>query len=336
MYVTDNSFVIQTGVSILSLLDNNQDAEAINIYLLYYNLSDCDINHLTKIVTDYNRRIIFIDSIDIFTFLSNMHIKTWSNNTYGAYVKLLWSSLLKYVTDIEKLLYIDGDTIIKNSLKQIWNYTFQENEICAAVNVGTDLQHLLEIGLNKDAEHYNTGVILFNCFKWREEECEKQIIYHIQHVRSDYPIVDQDILNVVMEKRIGRLPMNSNVRPMWGCCNWKEMSMINKLIIKNNYYSLDDYNQDMIQRGPIIIHYNNRILGKPWNKWSITPWKKLWEYYFLKSPWKDETFDDKNDNTPFISLARFIFRISPRYLWAFLWNTWMIIKIFRYHISHKN
>jgi lipopolysaccharide biosynthesis glycosyltransferase len=61
VYSSDDNFAEIIGVSILSLLENNKDADTITIYILNANISVDNQNRILKIINKYNRTCFFIN-----------------------------------------------------------------------------------------------------------------------------------------------------------------------------------------------------------------------------------------------------------------------------------
>ena len=59
-YATDNNYVMQAGVSLLSCLENNKSIKNINIYFLDDRIGEKNKEKLDAIASMYNRKIIFI------------------------------------------------------------------------------------------------------------------------------------------------------------------------------------------------------------------------------------------------------------------------------------
>ena len=60
VYSSDNNYVQHTGVSILSLLDNNRHFKDISIYVIDNEISKDNKEKLVEICRSYKRKIIFI------------------------------------------------------------------------------------------------------------------------------------------------------------------------------------------------------------------------------------------------------------------------------------
>lgn len=60
LYSSSDSYAFLTGISILSLLENNRECDAIHIYIMDNHISDINKNKLIEVVKEYRRDISFV------------------------------------------------------------------------------------------------------------------------------------------------------------------------------------------------------------------------------------------------------------------------------------
>lgn len=60
LYSSSDSYAFLTGISILSLLENNKGCDFIHIYIMDNHISDINRKKLIKVVKDYQRDIFFV------------------------------------------------------------------------------------------------------------------------------------------------------------------------------------------------------------------------------------------------------------------------------------
>lgn len=56
-----DNYAQHAGLSILSLFDNNKEADEINVYVIDYNIGDENHGKLEKVAAMYQRRIFFVN-----------------------------------------------------------------------------------------------------------------------------------------------------------------------------------------------------------------------------------------------------------------------------------
>lgn len=108
LYSSSDSYAFLTGISILSLLENNRECDAIHIYIMDNHISDINKNKLIEVVKEYRRDISFVPMPDM-KELTGQEIDTrrWNISTFG---RLYMASALPET--VHKVLNIDCDTII--------------------------------------------------------------------------------------------------------------------------------------------------------------------------------------------------------------------------------
>lgn len=106
LYSSSDSYAFLTGISILSLLENNRECDAIHIYIMDNHISDINKNKLIEVVKEYRRDISFVPMPDM-KELTGQEIDTrrWNISTFG---RLYMASALPET--VHKVLNIDCDT----------------------------------------------------------------------------------------------------------------------------------------------------------------------------------------------------------------------------------
>ena len=98
--------------------------------------------------------------------------------------------------DLERILYLDADTIVINSLKELYETDFEGNYYVAATHVKKVLHKLNEIRLNikEDEPYINIGVLLINLKALRTIHIEKEVKDFIEKNEKKLLLPDQDII----------------------------------------------------------------------------------------------------------------------------------------------
>ena len=124
LYSSSDSYAFLTGISILSLLENNKDVEEINIFIMENKISDINKEKLIKTVEHFNKNIYFVKMPNI-KELTGHDIETgrWNISTFG---RLFMASALP--DNVHTVLNIDCDTIVLGSLKEVF-----ETDMCGKV-----------------------------------------------------------------------------------------------------------------------------------------------------------------------------------------------------------
>lgn len=269
-FITDEGYVTPTVVAIKSLLDGKSNGLKIEIHILASNLSKDSIYKLKKCCI--NKCSIDINEVnDIYNFnnlkIENLHVST------SALFKFLIPDIFK---DIDKILYLDGDIIVKGDIGKIWNENI--NGVYAAVV--KDMKAMTynppqtqKLKINHTS-YFNTGVILYNLKKMREDNICKELIEYRKNGKNYF--MDQDAFNVVLKEKVKYLPFEYNV-----ISSVMGYFKIDEII---RYYDLKKYNsKNDINDNALIIHLASPY--KPWN-YSNVPFSNEW-YSLYRSVFDD-------------------------------------------------
>ena len=157
----------------------------------------------------YKKIYIFIedDKLNLpFTNIEYINIKNVPLNPLGQNYNTGYSkaSLIRlYLTDFikeDKVLWLDMDLIVKDNINELFELNI-DNYYCAGVIDQGAKTNLMTPNINIDKNHYiNSGVILFNLKKIREENKQKELDNYVNTNHLYYP--DQDTINVIFKNKI--------------------------------------------------------------------------------------------------------------------------------------
>lgn len=277
IYAANDAYAKYLGISMLSLFDNNQHLDEITVYVLAQNISSNNIHHLKSIADQYNRILYFIDIAE-FDQLIPCSFHTSGYNP----IVLSRLFLCRYLPlGVERVLYLDCDIIVNGSLKELESISFG-NDLVAAVpelNMPADKKALIE--MQKNETYYNAGVLLINLSLWRLENMEAIFMEYYRSKKGQLLYNDQDIINHCCKDRILCLNHTYNLST--------NLFYFPRYFVKKlqpAYDTSDANNYSHILTSPIIIHYMGD--ERPWIAGNHNKYRKHYEHYFKRSPWKDE------------------------------------------------
>lgn len=272
-YSFDDGYAQHAGISILSLLENNQEIERIVFYIITNALSNENRNHIENIIKQYHRELHYID-LDELT--SSLKIST--NFNRSAYGRIF----LADVVQDDYILYVDSDTIINSSLKNLFDIDMS-NKLVAGVQDTVNSYYVINIGLNNNHRYINDGgIIVLNLDLWRKMGIVKKCIDFIYKFNGNPPHNDQGTINHVCAGYIEILPASYNVMPPMFNFTSKQILSLFKM---KQYYTQSEL--DKAISTPIVIHYTDEFFNRPWFSNCTHPLKNLYLSYKAKSPWKD-------------------------------------------------
>lgn len=274
---TDSLYAMPTSVSLSSLVRHTPGR--LSIYIVDCGLSALDKQRIRESVPDLARVTInFIEAG------AESRSKAWG----PTWVKLDLPQLLP----VERVLYLDGDTLVRGDVTELWRIDLGDTVIGAAVDVGYPMGHE---GVER-GEYFNSGVLLIDLFKLRmnlaglNKVCERF---------KGAKLGDQDTLNEHLRGSWKRLSLRWNAQGLGTYAKFYAPD--------RHLASVDEMND------PVIVHFTGSLhpplaevinpfvkpyTAKPWgyagapghpyadewlNELRLTRWDE-----FYRGEWKQE------------------------------------------------
>ena len=279
VYASDDKFAEILGVSIVSLYENNRDWEDIIVYILDSGITKDNKNRLMSVSRKYQRSdVIFIPAENISKKLS-IDVAT-DRGSLSQYARLFISSDLP--KELERILYLDCDTIINKSIKELWNLDLQGKTIGALMDAFSKY-YRINIDLESNDTMFNSGVMLIDLNKWKEQDVEERILKFIVKKQGRIQQGDQGALNAILSHDTYCFSPCFNSVTIFYDFTYKEMLTYRK---PPHFYS-ERAVENAIEN-PVIIHFTTSIFSKrPWMVGCKHKYIQKWMEYKGKSPWKD-------------------------------------------------
>ena len=272
-YSCNDYYIPQTGISMISLFENNKDVEEICVYIISKDVSKTNIDVLRKIAVFYHRRFVEVkfDSIAYDLNLSNTgrHIAT-------IYSKVFFSR----IEGVDKMVYLDSDTVVVGSLKELWD---EKLENCYMGVVETNpTKFWRELGLKKGDRFFNDGMALCNVAYCRENNLIGKVLEVVDYFEGNPPTLSEGALNKVCYGKVKYISLKYNLMAgLLFLCNLDANYMSHVL-----HYSEEELRESC--EHPIVIHYLTAFYNRPWFKNCSHPFKDEYLKYKALSPWKDD------------------------------------------------
>ena len=105
---------------------------------------------------------------------------------------------------LDRVLYLDVDLVVINSLQELYHTDFEGNYYIACSHVGDALTKLnqLRLGVEEDVPYINTGVMVMNLPLLRQNLSLEQIRQTALKKMHTFVLPDQDILTVMHGEHI--------------------------------------------------------------------------------------------------------------------------------------
>lgn len=247
LLVTLNSnYIFPLCVMLHSLAETNR-ANHFDIYVVYSSLTEDDFRMMERALGTADA-VIHRVKVDEKIFDSAPVLSRISKETY---YRLLISELIP--DDVHKILYLDPDVVIKKDISELYDIDLEDYVLSAGTHMKGVVKRVnqIRLGLKKNSEYINAGIMLINVDEWKKQAPVKKILDFISANIKMLKLADQDVINVLFEDKI--------------------------LIFDERYYNLDEkiffaksfriytsspINLDWVRENTVIIHYNGS--HKPW------------------------------------------------------------------------
>ena len=297
LYQSDDRYAWITGVSLTSLLENNRNADEIQIYLIDDHISPENREKLLSLALRYGRSLTFLGMDDISEHLKSLGAPKWSGS-YTTYGKLFAMGMIR--EELDRLLYLDSDTIVTADLSELYHSALGEN-VCAMVQDTAPLFVYKHIGHSKADPYFNAGVILLDMEKWKRLDCEASVFPCIRGMRKTLCYADQDVLNCLLKDKIKKLSPKYNFFVFFFATDLDEFFYTHSIGKVPQYYSKDEIRQ----AGECAAIYHYLAYEKPWVEDNCCLLAEVWEFYLERSPWQGAKKLPKRE-TASIRIQRFV------------------------------
>ena len=266
----NDNYAKYTCVMLRSLFMNNPDAE-VYVYLLQDSLSDISQGILRDTCDEFSNHL-YVLNVDVDRI--DTRIRTTANWGMETNFRLQMFDLLP--DDIDRLLYLDVDMVIINSIKDLYQMDFKDKEIIASRDMPLTDEKIDDYKYSRHErfydiidrkEYFNAGMILFNMDKIRGAYDLNSFLHLAEDVDFKIYAPDQDLLNLLFDGK------SEIVDPY-------RYDFFANVGIDRGY----DY--EKTKQSVAIVHFTGK---KPWSggdhiHFSI---EKLWWDYALQTVYRD-------------------------------------------------
>lgn len=267
----DNNYIMPCGITMISILENNRDLP-VTFHIIGMDLSEKSKDELSLVLFRYpNSSLFFYDIKTEFLESYNFSLYGFNHLSLASYSRLFIADILP--RDINKVLYLDSDIIVSQSLSALWNTDIDNYAVAGVPDMYcTFYANVFEVfGYSDSFKYVNAGVLLINLKYWREENLMEHFInfYNENHERLLYH--DQDIINGTLYDSKLALPIKYNALDFYF------------FRMRHDFYQYQN-EIDEAMKAPVIIHYTSP--DKPWIMTCEHPLKKEFLKYKKLSPWR--------------------------------------------------
>lgn len=291
VYASDDKFAEILGVSMISLYENSKDMDDIIVYILDSGISTPNKQKLNSITENYHCSLpVWINAKDISRVLG-MKVAI-DRGSLSQYARLFITSDLP--KNLERVLYLDCDTIINKSIRELWNIDLLGKTIAALMDAFSKY-YRVNIDLQPNDIMFNSGVMLIDLNRWKEQHVEQQLMKFICSKKGKIQQGDQGALNAVLSHDTYCIEPRFNAVTIFYDFTYTEMLIYRK---PPKFYSKDQIKKAIEE--PNIIHFTTSFKSlRPWvigckhrhvNEWlkykALSPWNESKLYKDTRAEWK--------------------------------------------------
>jgi len=280
IYCSSESYIIVAATSIVSLFENNKDSENLTVYILSSDITENSISQLNELSEKYDREIIIKN---VSTKLEQIATQFGLASFRGGFEVYSTLFLAEILPELDKALMIDADTIVMESLVDLWNHDLKNGVLAAVPEVALyskiSSSEDMDI-LYRNKAYFNTGVLLYDLVKWRDRNVLSLIEEGIKNRETGFRIFDQSILNYVLGNEIAQLPCKYNFYTAFHSINYTRLL---KSFPKKNVISESEFYD--ATSNPSIIHFVGNYFERPWYENGYSPFKSIYLDYVNRLNW---------------------------------------------------
>lgn len=263
---TEGDYVAHSAAMLHSLLESTTDASVHIHYLHGPDFATSDERLLAKMVESNAGAISFLPVPD--ELCEGLP-------TEGFTGKATWYRVLvpQLFGDLDRLLFLDLDLIVTESLRALWETDLKESYVAAVTNVlPRHYADLLAAAGFDCTTYFNAGVLLMDLERMRQDRCtEAMVDYGVSNADS-LVLRDQDALNAVLGRR--RLALH----PRWNCMN-------SFFVYPWAADVFDPDEMEAAKRRPAIRHFEGPGIAKPWHYLCEQDSRELYAQHRRQTPW---------------------------------------------------
>lgn len=256
---TDSHYTILLAALIKSIEDTVSKGQKLDIYVIDDHISKSDKEKLFQSVDSSITALTFKDLDEIIPKGIALPI---DKSTYPLtiYLRLFIPSFIP--ADVEKVLYLDVDMVVRQDITQLFEIDLGDNIVAAVQdpriltfdNSWGGVKNHDELGIAGDTHYFNSGLLLMDAKKWRDEQIAEKTVECINNNQKYVNYPDQYGLNVVLAHKWYELDARWNY---FACFDQQEPFLIHYIGRKPIYQTYDN-------NPAFLVIFNNYLQQTAW------------------------------------------------------------------------
>jgi len=263
VFITDRRYVTPTRVAMSSAIKTKCANSVYNFYVITENISPSDEQALLRLksLSPETVNITLIPKKEPDLPYENM--QRFLQYKVGMHKIYLPETL----PNLDKVIYMDGDTLVLKDLRKLFDMDVAGIYALAAKDgiYYRFPKEMAELGLTKRGFYFNSGVMLYNLDLQRKEGVVAKLIDYVKNNEDFFG--DQDVLNIVFGDKVKLMPYRYNC--------------ISTFFEEDDLNFLSTYFNEPLPKETFYIYENASILHYAGDK----PWQENYKPVFLKELW---------------------------------------------------
>lgn len=283
--VCDNHYAVMLAALLKSIEVNREGKDPIDLYIVDDGLNNESKKKVSESTNQEVFNLIWLGLEDVIPDKSKLPLDS-STFPLNVYIRLFIPHFIPQ--SLERVLYLDVDMIVETDIAGLWELDMGGKVIAGVVDrSGTvssrwgGITNYKELGLAPETKYFNSGLLLMDPKKWREQNVTERILSCVNENSQYAGFPDQYGLNVVLANQWFELDSRWN---SYATSDGTDPYVIHFIGVKPIYTSYD-LNQDYRIRffyylgltqfsGFKPISNNFRLLNKLYNK-LVKKWHGL-------------------------------------------------------------
>lgn len=261
LVTVDNKYLSHLRIMLGSLFFNNPE-ENFQIYMIGEKVTEEDMEKIAVYCAEHGS-VLHPLEVETTVFENAPVIRYYSQ---AMYYRLLAAEFLP--ESLERVLYLDPDILVIGKVRPLYEQEFSDELFAAAMHNGltgiSGYVSKLRLPNYETDQYFNSGVLLMNLPKMRQEVKTDDIFQFVEKYKSLLVLPDQDILNGLYGDKILSLDetvWNYDVRQYE----------------KYRFLSQGEQNMDWVMENTVILHFCGK--NKPWNPNYRGRFSSLYKHY---------------------------------------------------------
>ena len=278
LLVSDDNYVKNLGICTYSIMHNMcGEADRVRLFVMDCGISDNNIKRLQRQTERFDNAEIYFCDITVYVdYIANNIDSPWHRSIYG---RLFPAKVLKICPDVNRLVYMDCDTLMDLPVTDL--YTMDMHGKCLAAVADADEDHRKQtLEMPEEGVYINSGVLVIDLAGWTERNAAERIIEYLCTCKNTLLYPDQDAISSVMWDDMEIIPLEYNM--MWMICDSDIPKLVNN--IPQFPYTADEVTHAL--HNMKICHYSGHDM---WTFYGITPIQaRIFKKYRRLCDWRNE------------------------------------------------